>query len=1401
MAPRKKSTSTSSQQPISKFGIPHLFQRHTQNLANSQNNPSPPISAPPILTTTTSTAGVVNDDSLALEVSPEISKSVKRFKFSPGMLIKQSQDEGGDEVTWKISPVNERLQAVSKRLPDVVRCLADASKHNASNFLNSSSREASFRQCFYALSIVQSSPALAGKLEKWLSSPTLKLSDKSLVSSGKLLLRAVKNDQDMELHGSRNDPRNMDTTNHQSPFRTPPSASYCSEPTNVNACKGASDQLGARQHRKALLELLDQVEDVITVEESVPNNSEEHFKTKEKSRGDVAVNIRSVVDAPQRDDTGLSDLNFLVLEVSEKHRAVESSCAQSPFKVLELRRKLLPNVSRFYSTIGPGDTINVIGEFDGQRKCVVDHESNLVIVHPDILVSGTRVAASFGCPRRSVLDERLKCNEHSTAALIGTLLHQIFQAGLLREHPTKDYLEEYAKIVLHKNIESMYACGVNETDMRTILLEAIPKMINWITRFRNSQESQVPTVGFGSNNEEKYVHIDEVMDIEEMAWAPRYGLKGEIDASVRVKVGSNISDTSEKFLPLEFKTGKRTTGQSFLEHSAQVILYTLLMSERYLKHIDSGLLYYLHTDQTQGIMAQRSDMVGIIMRRNELAHDILKASTVQQLPPMLQSLNVCKSCRYLNVCTVYHKVGKGLLHVAAEFVFMSESVMSLSVVSILGRFGRLELFCALVRIGLGELIVHCTSSLFTLCKSLIAYRYEILHSSFCGFGKAHGGNVDSSGLGDVFDSHVKHLSGDHCNFLRQWDHLIDLEAEQTQAAKRKLWHSHNQSECSPSGISSVKLDLSNDLSPNKSSEDGRFIYRFARQDVPLHDIEMDDGEVENKASSLTRNLDCTLKCGDYVILRTESGNFVVANGIINEISRLHVLVSLSKRLRLPRSSPRSETVNLLREIWQIDKDEAITSYATMRFNLVQLFVQSAQASHLRKMIVDLEAPRYDSGLILSQDPAIAYIRSEKNLNNDQRRAIHKILTAKDYALILGMPGTGKTSTMVHAVKALLMRGSSILLTSYTNSAVDNLLIKLKSQSIDFVRIGRYEVVHEEVRGHCLSATGACSVEDINLRLDQVKVVAVTCLGITHPLLSKKKFDMCIMDEAGQTTLPVSLGPLMFASTFVLVGDHYQLPPLVQSTEARENGMGISLFCRLSEAHPQAISALRSQYRMCAGIMELSNALIYGNRLHCGSSEIASAKLKFLSTLYSTSWLKEVLDPNRSVVFVNTDMLSALEVRDNKTVNNPTEAYIVAEISKELVDKGIIEEEIGIITPYNSQANTMKRVVGTAIEIHTIDKYQGRDKDCILVSFVRSSENQKSYSSSLLGDWHRINVALTRAKKKLIMVGSCRTLSRVPLLKLLIDKVGEQSGILTFTKKDVYHLGALKRCSHINLSVN
>ncbi|XP_052154106.1 DNA replication ATP-dependent helicase/nuclease JHS1 isoform X3 [Oryza glaberrima] len=1265
-AASKKPPASQPSQPA-KFGILHFFERQSQ--ASSQNakrqkadGPSQPPAPPPLIEEEPS------------EVSPEVTKTLapKRVRFSPGMLIKQSQDDGGGEVvTWKISPVNDRLRMVTSRQ------MTGMALHPCSNNEHSS---------------VEST-------KKWHS---------SLLG----MSRCTASARNLDMCGTG--PGGCDgVEDTQSPFRTPPSLSYrCSE-QQLNGgvvSDGGPEQLGAGEHKKALLDLLDQVEDAI-MEEELPadgenreqliNGDPKNISCSPIADSDQNVPSQKSLDAPPFD-------SFLVLEVSEKHKGDNLPCDRYPVKVLRLLNEHGGKEHAvhlcdewFHSLISPGDTVSVIGEFTDQGICIIDHDKNLVIVHPELLISGTRVASSFHCPRRSVLDDRLKSNEYSTSALIGTLLHQVFQAGLLEDVPSTQFLEQQAKEVLLKNIESLYACGASESNTLKTLIEAVPKILNWYKCFM--KVSKCNNVNFGQIEGQKTVGVVEVMDIEEMAWAPRYGLKGIIDASIRSRVSCNGS-SYDRVMPLEFKTGKGTSGQTAVEHTAQVILYTLLMTERYLnKDIDLGLLYYLHTDQTLGIKVKRSDLIGLIMRRNELATEILKASISQSFPPMIQSPSTCNGCRHLVSCTIYHK--------------------------------------------------------------------------------AHGGNAATSGLGDLFDNLVNHLTVAHHTFLKHWDRLIDLEARVSQVKKKEIFQPHHSNTGSRhSSPSYFVLDVTNGHSIDSSGKSKRYIYTFLRQKLQPETADQPGEHVES--------VDFSLKCGDSVVLSTKSGRIAVANGYIRDLSRAHITVSLPRRLRLPGSNSLLEQGDLQCEVWRIDKDESVSSFATMRLNLVQLFAENPQNSHLRKLIVDLEAPRFDSGGLLSQDPALSYIQSLPNLNNDQQRSLHKILAAKDYALILGMPGTGKTYTMVHAVKSLLMRGESILLTSYTNSAIDNLLMKLKAEGVDFLRIGRHEAVHPDVKGHCLSTTDIQSVDAVKARMEQVQVVGVTCLGIYHPLLAHKKFDTCIMDEAGQITLPVSLGPLMLATKFVLVGDHYQLPPLVQSSEARENGMGVSLFWRLSEAHPQAISALRCQYRMSSGIMELSNSLIYGNRLSCGSLEIANAKLKLSGRGPVRLKLKEILNPDRAVVFANTDEVPAFEAKEHRTVNNPTEALIVSWITNELLKRGVAQDGVGIITPYNAQANLIQQHVDASVEVHTIDKYQGRDKECIIVSFVRSNGNSRASGSSLLGDWHRINVVLTRAKKKLIMVGSAATLSTIPLLRLMIEKVAERGGQLDLTNKDVQSIREL-----------
>lgn len=269
--------------------------------------------------------------------------------------------------------------------------------------------------------------------------------------------------------------------------------------------------------------------------------------------------------------------------------------------------------------------------------------------------------------------------------------------------------------------------------------------------------------------------------------------------------------------------------------------------------------------------------------------------------------------------------------------------------------------------------------------------------------------------------------------------------------------------------------------------------------------------------------------------------------------------------------------------------------------------------------------------------------------------------------------------------------------------------------------------------------------------------------------------MCILDEASQVSLPACLGPLSLAESFVLVGDHYQLPPLVTSPLAAAQGFGQSLFLRLCEAHPQAVVTLRRQYRMAAPIMALSNTLVYNGALMCGSEAVAQRTMQLPLAAWDgarPAWMISVLDPAKQAVFVDTDGAPGCsDVVQNDAVSNPGEAQLVLQIVREFVRGGASAGDIGVISPYRAQVQLLEQTLrGVGVEVLTIDKSQGRDKECVVISFVRSNAQQEA--GRLLANWQRINVALTRAKSKLVMVGSASTLARVPMLAAMLAAVAQ-----------------------------
>ena len=668
------------------------------------------------------------------------------------------------------------------------------------------------------------------------------------------------------------------------------------------------------------------------------------------------------------------------------------------------------------------------------------------------------------------------------------------------------------------------------------------------------------------------------------------------------------------------------------------------------------------------------------------------------------------------------------------------------------------------------------------------------------------GNGDSSGLKERFNQVVHHLTPQHQDFFRVWDDLLTKEEGDLLRFRRELW-TMTSSEREKVGRCFADLTIveGSAMELADSPKINRFKYSFKKRKGPYFSF-----------------TDSQITIGEPIVISDEKGHYALANGYVSGLSKSRITVAVDRRIHNSRVETRDfdeinhqsfvgimqvesqgnaramsgapesgETVT-----YRLDKDEFSNGMATARNNVLRIMENdTVGAMSLRRLIVDGAAPSFEP---LQAGTAL---KIPKSLNADQQNAIRKVMSAKDYALVLGMPGTGKTTTIAHIIRALTSIGKSVLLASYTHTAVDNILLKIRDGGMQILRLGAVAKVHPEVRSFVyLASEPKTSEEELKVSYAS-QVVATTCLGINHPIFNERMFDYCIVDEASQITLPVCLGPIRMAKIFVLVGDHFQLPPLVQNKQARQGGLDVSLFKSLCDRRPESVANLEHQYRMCEDIMSLSNALIYSGRLKCGTAEVASRALNIPdmsalklhhhtpSTLapgqksfcagpsYDGCWLRNVVDPARRVLFLNADPMrpSSLEIAKGARITNPIEVTVTVQVIEALLTIGVPASEIGIITLYRSQLALLRQTLrsqssfvggGTsdaghgrahAVEMHTADKFQGRDKEVVVLSLVRS--NNENNVGELLQDWRRLNVSLTRARTKLVMVGSLSTISQ------------------------------------------
>ncbi|KAI9840048.1 MAG: hypothetical protein M1819_000241 [Sarea resinae] len=1042
------------------------------------------------------------------------------------------------------------------------------------------------------------------------------------------------------------------------------------------------------------------------------------------------------------DDIGLED--FTTAEAIETvvqggvTPPYEENCDPSDDYVLlvsdertKLSKTVMLRESWYESRCTIGSYIHVIGGFN-RGHCVIDDAHNMLILHPDHLISATVVADSFGCTRRAVLQDRVKATSEATAPqLYGHVLHEIFQEAMKANRWDSAWLQQTIERILPKHLESLYEIKLSIADAIEHLRSKMPELQGWAKLFVSARPNANALVK-DRNGQQVAMSINKLLDVEEHVWSPKYGLKGNIDATVQISV-DDLDGLKTLTVPFEVKTGRSISNA---QHRAQTALYTLLLSDRYDVEITYGILFYMEDSDTSRIPAIRHEIRHMIIQRNELACYIRDRL---QLPPMLKSSHLCGRCYAQLPCFIYHKM-------------------------------------------------------------------------------LDDGDGETSGMKEKFDEVVQHLKPAHQEFFRKWDDLLTKEEKDMLRFRRELW-TMLSSEREKVGrcFANVVIKPKSFQTSQGDQKINRFQYTFMKQS-PAAGFSFTESQIT---------------VGEPIVVSDEKGHFALANGYVTHVRRRQITVAVDRRLhnaRVKRPGFSAETNQVFagimevfedgtppstvteeemqeQEVYRLDKDEFSNGMATVRNNLIQVMAADVyRAREIRSLVIEGAAPTFKAQ---STGYSLNSSASQNNINSDQKLAIEKVMSAKDYALVLGMPGTGKTTTIAHIIRALVSQGKSVLLTSYTHTAVDNILLKIRDLGVGILRLGAVAKIHPEIEEFAiLGSAPKQSIEELEQTYHAPQVVATTCLGVNHPIFNQRIFDFCIVDEASQITLPVCLGPIRMAKTFILVGDHFQLPPLVQNEEAREGGLDISLFKLLSERHPQAVVHLEHQYRMCDDIMTLSNELIYSHRLKCGNDAVATRSLHVphmenlklhhhhhISLLgstptvagsrnnYSSSptsvcpgptrtacWLRDLLDPSTRVSFVNTDALlpGSLESAKGARIVNQAEAALATQLVSALLSTGVPATSIGVITLYRSQLALLKQslrssssssqaagAVSGGVEMHTADRFQGRDKDVVILSLVRS--NDGGNVGDLLKDWRRVNVALTRARTKLLILGSRRTM--------------------------------------------